>query len=88
MEVDPLCFEVVWQVEAQEILCEWKEEILKQILRNSRGYFSVSPDIEFEERLAIQGNDSKHTSKSTMKYLQERRLKVWNGQYSPHLEYY
>ena len=26
MEVDPLYFGVVWQLGAQEILCEWKEE--------------------------------------------------------------
>ena len=26
MEVDPLFFGIVWQLGAQEILCEWKEE--------------------------------------------------------------
>ena len=54
MEVEPLCFGVVWQLGAQEIVCKWKEERIHQISRRKKKF---TPDIEVEERLGIPARE-------------------------------
>ena len=81
----PLCFEVVWQLGAQEILCERKEEwippdiktFLRLILGQSRHWswrevgYSTKPMIQ-----SIPRNKPWSTSR-------EDRWRFWNSHHSP-----
>ena len=71
MEVDPLCFGVVWQ---------WKEEWIptniKKIKRLMFRHWSVQTLKLKRGWVFQQDDDPQHSSKSTMKYLQEIRMRV------------
>ena len=94
MDVDPLCFGVVWQLGAQKYesdeMWEWKEEwippnpkyqeILEANVQRSVWTWKLKRGWVFQ-----QDNDPKYTSKSNMKYLQESRMKVLEWPQSPDL---